>query len=130
MIRWLAAAILPLALSACRPGGDAPEDDGVAAVSPVSPERAAALYAAHCAICHGEKGGGDGPRRGSLYRKPPDFRAADWRQHKSLADLRTAIRDGRPGTDMPAWKSLADDEVAGLAKHVLHLASGGRQPDR
>jgi hypothetical protein len=31
------------------------------------------------------------------------------------------IREGRPGSDMPAWKSLEAAEVAGLAEYVLWL---------
>jgi len=111
MIRWLASAILPLVLSAC--------EAGEGAVPAISRARAEAVYRERCAICHGEAGDGRGPRRGSLYRKPPDFRQPAWRHGKSLAEVRQVIREGRPGSDMPAWKSLDAEEIAGLAEYVL-----------
>jgi mono/diheme cytochrome c family protein len=110
MVRWIAPVILLLALSAC----ERPET----AVATVSPARAEALYLQSCAICHGVAGNGRGPRRGSLYRKPPDFRDTVWQRGRSAAELRSAIREGRPGTDMPAWKNLDAAEVAGLAVYV------------
>jgi mono/diheme cytochrome c family protein len=124
MARWLAAAILLLALSACdREGGRG------RVVAAIPAEQAEALFMDKCAICHGEKGDGRGPRRASLFARPPDFRQPSWREGKSLSDVRTAIREGRPGSDMPAWKGLDEAEVAGLAEYVVGLgasASGGR----
>jgi mono/diheme cytochrome c family protein len=111
MRRWLATTILPLVLSAC----EATEPG----ITPVSPERARALYREHCVICHGISGDGQGPRRGSLYRKPPDFRREAWRQGRTPAALREVIRNGVPGSDMPAWRTLQDDELAGLVEYVL-----------
>jgi mono/diheme cytochrome c family protein len=120
MKRSLTAALVTLlALSAC--------DAGVAppAVEAISPERAAALYRDSCAICHGASGDGRGPRRRSLHTKPPDFRQASWRRDASQSGVRSVIRDGLPGTDMPAWKTLDASEVAGLAEYVLDLAAQG-----
>jgi len=124
MHRWItAAAIASLALSGCS------REDG-AAVSPetgaVSSEHAAELYARHCALCHGERGDGQGPRHGSLFRKPRDFRDPVWREGRTAAQVRAAIRDGIPGTDMPSWRRLDDAEIAALADHVL--AFGARRP--
>ena len=120
----LATAILLLALSAC----ECETAPGQRVVTAVSRERAEAVYLQKCAICHGERGDGQGPRRGSLFKKPPDFRQVAWREGKSLEQVRSVIRDGRPGSDMPAWKSLDDAEIAGLAKYVLGFAdaSGSR----
>ena len=120
-MRWLLPGILLLAFSACDGGESARGVDSAA----ISAARARTLYLAKCAICHGERGDGQGPRRGSLFRKPPDFRRPAWRQGKSLAELRSAIREGRPGSDMPAWKTLDDAEIAGLAAYVAGLAEAG-----
>jgi cytochrome c553 len=69
-----------------------------------------ALYATHCAACHGAgRLGGTGPALlpESLGRIKPEAVAA-------------AIRDGRAGTPMPAFgQDLGADEVAPLAAHVL-----------
>lgn len=119
MKRWIRlVALAPLALLSCEPGGEAPP------VEAVSSAKAQALFLKDCAICHGERGDGHGPRRGSLFNKPPDFRSPAWRADKSPAELRSVIRHGRPGTDMPAWKNLDDAEVAGLAEYVLAFGAG------
>jgi len=88
----------------------------------ISRAQTEAVYLRDCAICHGEKGDGQGPRRGSLFNKPPDFRRLAWRRGKTLAEVRSAIRKGRPGSDMPAWKNLDEADVAGLAEYVLGFA--------
>lgn len=70
----------------------------------------ATLYAARCAACHGkDRLGGTGPALlpESLGRIKPEAVAA-------------AIRDGRPGTQMPAFRGeLGAEEVAALAARVL-----------
>lgn len=106
-------AIALLALLGCEPVA--------APAAAISPAASAVLFHQRCAICHGEIGDGQGPRRGSLFRKPTDFRDPRWRAGKTRAGLMTVIRDGRPGTDMPSWKTLSEPEIAGLAEHVLRL---------
>jgi len=115
-------AIALLVLSGCEPGvAPAPS-----AANAASPAQSAALFLEHCAICHGEIGDGHGPRRGSLFRKPPDFRDLGWRAGKTLPELRAIIRDGRRGTDMPPWRTLGEPAIAGLAEHVLWLGEALR----
>jgi mono/diheme cytochrome c family protein len=94
------------------------------AVDSVSRAEAATLFLGHCAICHGARGDGFGPRRMSLYKKPPDFRSPVWRQGRSSAEVRAVIREGVRGSDMPPWKRLGEAEIAGLAGYVLDLAGG------
>jgi mono/diheme cytochrome c family protein len=121
MTRWLVPAISLLALSGCEPSGEPP---GGSPIESIPAAEAAALYRQNCSICHGESGDGHGPRRGSLYNKPPDFRQPYWRRDRAAAEIRSLIRNGRPGTDMPAWKSLDEREIAGLAEHVLGFSEG------
>jgi mono/diheme cytochrome c family protein len=117
MKRWLPAALLTLlALSGCDSGRERPS------VAPIAPEQAEALYLQKCAICHGRDGDGRGPRRGSLHVKPPDFRLSAWRSGATFEHTRRVISEGIPGTDMPAWRTLSDAEVAGLADYVLGLS--------
>ena len=123
MRRLATIAIATLALSACNPEQPAePPSDG----QTVTPGEAADLFARHCVLCHGERGDGRGPRRASLYRKPPDFRDPLWREDKTARRLRRSIREGRPGTDMPSWRRLGEPAIAGLAEYVLHLGSEER----
>lgn len=114
MIRAIPAAILLCAFSAC--------DAGPPQVSAIPPAEARALFLEHCAICHGADGSGHGPRRGSLHRKPPDLRRPALRRARTPAELRDVIRDGVPGSDMPAWRVLGDEEIAGLAAYVASLS--------
>jgi mono/diheme cytochrome c family protein len=123
---WTLGAIAALVLSACEPQ-IAPPDPRVE----VSRVQAAALFGRYCAICHGEFGDGRGPRRASLHRKPTDFRRPSWRAGRALGEIEGVIRNGSPGTDMPAWKMLDDGEITGLAEYVTWLGTEqGRRDTR
>jgi len=65
------------------------------------------LYRAHCAVCHGPGGRGDGPAAASLVPRP-----ADLRRTARMADplLFTRITDGLPGTAMPAFRDVLTEE--------------------
>jgi copper transport protein len=64
--------------------------------------RGQALFAQNCVVCHGSTGQGDGPSSVSLNPPPPDFSLPHTAYH-SDGYLFTAIRDGLPGSAMPAW---------------------------
>ncbi|MDA0677328.1 MAG: cytochrome c, partial [Chloroflexi bacterium] len=58
--------------------------------------------------CHGDSGEGDGPQSASLASPPADLEI-----HVPLhtdSDLFAFIRDGIPGTAMPAQKGILGDE--------------------
>lgn len=114
-----ATGLTLLALLACEGGDAAPS------VEAIPREQARRLYIDHCAICHGIAGDGLGPRHRSLHMRPPDFRRAAWRREATRGGALAAIRDGRPGTDMPAWKTLTGSEIAGLADYVLSFQVQG-----
>ncbi len=65
------------------------------------------LYRAHCAVCHGLDGRGDGPAAASLVPTP-----ADLRRTARMADplLFSRITDGLPGTAMPAFRDVLSEE--------------------
>ncbi|MDQ7801601.1 MAG: cytochrome c [Armatimonadota bacterium] len=65
------------------------------------------LYRAHCAVCHGSEGRGDGPAAASLVPRP-----ADLRRTARMADplLFTRITEGLPGTPMPAFRDVLTEE--------------------
>jgi len=114
-----ATGLTLLALLACEGGVTAPS------VEAIPREQARRVYLDRCAICHGIEGDGQGPRHRSLHVRPPDFRRAAWRRDATRGGVLIAIRDGRPGTDMPAWKTLDESEIAGLADYVLSLQAQG-----
>jgi mono/diheme cytochrome c family protein len=79
------------------------------------------LFLHYCALCHGERGDGQGARLSAFPTPPRDFTNAAWRQSTSAARVFHAIRDGRPGTAMPGWRMLGDDALVSLTAHVLSL---------
>jgi mono/diheme cytochrome c family protein len=115
-------AICCLVLWACdaRPA----RQTGGIAIDPESAERGHALFLVHCAICHGERGDGQGPRRGSLSRPPANFRSPIFDPDPER--VRRAIRAGIDGSDMPGWQRLGDRAVEDLTSHVLELARSSR----
>jgi mono/diheme cytochrome c family protein len=70
--------------------------------------RGGAIYNTHCALCHGEKGKGDGVAGGTLNPRPADLtKRAD---HLSDGDLAWKIAHGR-GV-MPGFKNvLAEEQI-------------------
>ena len=60
------------------------------------------LFAQHCVSCHGVTGRGDGPSAAALRPPPPDLTLPHTASH-SDGYLFAAIRDGFPGSSMPAW---------------------------
>lgn len=75
-----------------------------------SVERGSALYAANCAVCHGETGEGDGPAAAGLEEKPSDLHE-DHVQGNSDGALFYIISHGVPDSPMPPWEnSLSEEE--------------------
>ena len=95
--------------------------------------RAKFHYGRYCAACHGENGRGNGEGLRPLTLRPRDFRSAHWRFPKSLASIRRVIREGIPGTPMPASaNALSEEDISNLATFVLELAEPiaiSAQPD-
>lgn len=85
------------------------------------------LYTLHCAACHGETGNGGGRAARHLHPKPRDFGDGVFKlvstdnQVASIDDLENTIRKGMPGTSMPAFDELSDDERRVLAEEVVRL---------
>ena len=85
---------------------------------------AAALYANHCALCHGDKGEGYAADNASALTNESFLSTA------SDAFLSSSIERGRPGTSMSAWGvsrggPLSEAQVARL---VAYLRSASTQP--
>ena len=106
------------------------------AAGPVSSDqqgRQFGLYRKHCAHCHGLAGDGAGPSAVLLDPYPRDFRRGIFKYKSTpgpLApptrdDLVRAIRNGSPGTAMPAFNLLTDAELAALVQYVQYLSIRG-----
>jgi len=82
-------------------------------------------YRLHCGHCHGYKPGKAAPAGDFYSPKPPRF-AAGFRLRSgkvpSEEELARIIRDGSPGTAMPAWKwTLGPDDIGELARYLKSL---------
>jgi putative copper resistance protein D len=82
--------------------------------------RGAALYAQHCAACHGPAGGGDGPAGRALSPPPPDLRAHHAAVH-TAGDLYWWITHGRRA--MPAFGRLEPDARWDVVNYVRTLGA-------
>lgn len=129
--RLARAILVGLTLSGCDAFG--PGQQRVTSVDREALARGRQLFVEHCAICHGDRGDGLGPRHASLSRRPPDLRSPLFRASAERERVRRAIRDGVPGSDMPPWLRLGEPAVDDLTAYVLSLgpsSQGGADSHR
>jgi mono/diheme cytochrome c family protein len=86
------------------------------------------LYKKHCEVCHGVKGGGDGPAARYLFPKPRDLTAGLFKVRSTSTgepptddDILFIIRNGMPGSAMPSLGELTKDEMKMIAEYVKEL---------
>jgi putative copper export protein/mono/diheme cytochrome c family protein len=86
--------------------------------------RGVTLYAAHCAVCHGRDGQGDGPGGAGLPKLPANLTAPHTAQH-TAGDLYWWITHGIETAGMPAFgQALADDDRWDLINYLRALSAG------
>lgn len=107
--------------------------------------RGARVYALFCVSCHGVDGSGRGNASRSFDKPPRDFREGQFEYvsgpEGSLPtddDLSQTIREGRPGTGMPAWNGLSPEDHHAVIQYIKTFsprwrtetpkAAGTRQP--
>jgi mono/diheme cytochrome c family protein len=90
------------------------------------------LYLRHCMHCHGVSGDGAGPTAQYFMVKPRDYRRGLIKFTSTKAGLRPSRDDlfrivklGVPGTYMPSFMLLPDDEVQLITEYVRWLAMRG-----
>ncbi len=90
------------------------------------------LYLRHCMHCHGVSGDGDGPTAKYFAVRPRDYRKGTLKftstkptVRASRDDIKRLIKMGVPGTYMPSFMLLPDDEVVALVEYVRWLAMRG-----
>ncbi|MCH7505029.1 c-type cytochrome [PVC group bacterium] len=91
-------------------------------------DRGRVIYEKQCAVCHGADGAGDGEAAYLLYPKPRDFTQNKFRlvSTKNMKatdeDLFSSISRGMPGSSMPSWEHLSENDRWGLVYYVRYLA--------
>jgi cytochrome c oxidase cbb3-type subunit 2 len=92
-------------------------------------DKAEALFKVECASCHGERGRGDGPAAAAIAVRPRNFltekfkvRTTESGNAPTRGDILATITRGMPGSAMPSFAFLTDDERNLLADHVWSLA--------
>jgi cytochrome c oxidase cbb3-type subunit I/II len=93
-------------------------------------------YLRECSRCHGERGDGAGPQARTLDPPPRDFTQRPFKfrttpagQPPTTADVLRTIEQGIPGTAMPSFASLAEEERKQIAARVLEFARLLEEPE-
>ena len=76
------------------------------------------LYTQNCVQCHGALGAGDGAFAQNLSRVPQEIGAFAWQAGRNDLDLAAVVRDGMPGTAMPAAPHLTQDQVRSVVAYL------------
>lgn len=90
------------------------------------------LFRQHCAHCHGVTGDGAGPTAAFLNPYPRDYRQGVFKfkstsrsAKPTTADLKRIVQEGIPGTAMPSFLLLPNNEVEALVEYVKYLSIRG-----
>ena len=75
-----------------------------------------------CAFCHGEKGDGKGMMGAGLVPPPRNFTCREMMKDIPDGQLYWIIKNGSPGTGMPPFASLPDEQVWQLIGYIRSLA--------
>ncbi len=113
---------LDLALLKAAAGPTASDADG----------RQRGLFRQHCVACHGISGDGAGPSAALLTPYPRDFRNGVFKWTSTVAgakptcdDLERTLLRGVPGTAMPSFMRLPEEETQALIEYVKYLSIRG-----
>jgi mono/diheme cytochrome c family protein len=103
-----------------------PHGTATPAATELPPGRA--LYGAHCAVCHGPTGKGDGPGASVVRQRMRDFTDAAAMREVSDRFLFDMIKKGSSqfgrSNAMPAWgMKLSDAEIRAVVAYIRSLAS-------
>ena len=90
------------------------------------------LYRQHCAQCHGITGDGYGPAADMVVPYPRDFRQAVFKFKSTYRDarptdddLRRMMVDGMPGTSMPSFRLLSEEQQWAIVEYIKYLSMRG-----
>lgn len=87
-----------------------------------------ALYKRRCAVCHGVDGGADTPIGHLLDTPPRNFADPVEMARRSDDEIYRAIKEGRPGTAMPAWGEVLSELQVGSLMDYIRTLTAPRPP--
>ena len=95
-----------------------------------APANGAALFASHCANCHGPEGKGNGVAHLTIPARyygfePFKFTNTTGTRVPTDAQLVELLKRGIAGSSMPSFANLRDDELDALVRHVRILTRRG-----
>ena len=105
-----------------------PRRHGAGTPSAPSAPQGRAIFEAHCAVCHGPLGRGDGPGARVIRQKMLDFSDAAAMRDVNDPFLFDIIKKGSSqfgrSNAMPAWgMKLTDEEIRAVVAYIRSLAS-------
>ena len=119
-------ALVSLTTSAQPAPPDSPKDSSLAP----GLEAGKAVYAQHCAACHGVKGDGAGPATVWLFPRPRNFSAGLFKIKSTPGmalptdeDLLGTVTRGMPGSSMPSFTYLSDSERRKAVQYIKYLTA-------
>lgn len=87
-------------------------------------QHGAMVFKNTCAMCHGEKGEGNGIAGANLNPKPRNFVEGKWTKGGSSLQLFATIHDGIPGTSMQGYKdALPTKDRWALVQFIRSITS-------
>lgn len=113
------------------------QNHGAAEVNPALLQKGKTLFEQECSVCHGTEGKGDGKAAYLLFPQPRDFtkgvfkvRSTPTGEPPTDQDLFNTINKGLPGSAMPGFSSLQEDDRWALVQYVQKIAHIEGTPER
>lgn len=100
-------------------------------------ERGKIVFEKECVVCHGESGKGNGTAAYLLYPKPRDFTLGSFKVRSTPSgepptdeDIFNTISVGMPGSAMPAFPAIPEEDRRALVQYLKVLAEIDYEPER
>jgi mono/diheme cytochrome c family protein len=129
----IAGSIVMTALVLAGLGGARPAGPQAATPEPLA--KGQAVFQRECKVCHGAKGDGEGSGAFLLHPRPRNLVGGVFRlrstpngEFPTDEDLLRTITEGIPGSMMPSFRELPEDERRGLVAVVKELAGIHQAP--